>query len=1350
MAFNPELGSTSPAVLLDNAERLDKLVNGPAADVPDRGGDPLYSWRQMMAKNDEVRQNLIPLSKQYATLAAAQADIANIPVGSTTYYRSPDDSALAVEVMNVAGTLQPTGRKMPSQVAVDNSILISARLASDSAARQALLHGMSMPERRALAADFSQYLGQFAAGGSSVLNGSATCADMTLLNIQSFSTSFATAACILTITGAGRTLFRRGFFNGESLADGVLSTPFFDVSVRSALINSVTGNNSTATWVLEGTMRLPRAYSTSESRILRDRENRIAVGIASAAYTYTTDTITFDAATGVVRIVVAQGKMTSAGFENTAAGAQAYFWQTYGDLILSQKSTVTQQLPEYTLFFAEPGNITVATDQNCTATIQITKKLVLDTGAMLARAVAADLRSQNARYATDKYRDLVTALKDYKYHLGAVGNYGSSVNFSANFAGDSIFSLDKLSLSANIRRAVMSLVDAAGVASTVTLLEGESITGHTINSPYVDFVLQPVGIYSLSVNTDTGRTIFKIPVTLPGALPADSTRIIRDRTDYFGAYTPSTLYSGTTRGITYEAATGSLIMAVMSADVVLAGYALTTAGVIQYVTEKLAGYVFSQVSATVATRPFSNLFRASAGAVSLTTDTAVTLTGNFYGAKMSSDGLTTYQRYEAVVKNNSGSATGLRPVRVKCKFKAGEVPNDKCIVVTDIDGQVYPSQWAGEPDFNPRRGRTLSYWGDDSLRSGELLILDNLAAGQAKKYIIKAFPTEQTASSVNHTVQETSTSFLVTADDGTQVRFDSIVGWLPYKLNRDGMTYTAICQQLLIRLSAGAWSIFAVNYQDAKYTVISDGPVFTEVETMFTNGVAGDNQEISAGLLKFTYRTKIFRNGYIQIDAAVRLTTDMAANVLFGCMTRIQLNSTATKNIRNEYNAIWADNAVSRSVSIRWAGGDVIRDEAENATLGNRPPVAGLTATTSYLRFDGGWQAGAIYGSAKTTLGAPKNWTWTVGFSVHLNESVTDNVALSDVELNPVVGFAARSSVYPRVRQAALMSRLGNIVCGLSSWNDHDASATDNANGAFNTVTGDIVRLLHLRTGTFAGVYAKFQSWALAQYGGAGIASIHLGAPEAYQSLQFASRLVLPQLWWLYQLAVQEGDAAKQAELKTAIDRMAADCYTAFGAVGKANSNFYAAAFRAWTMAVATGTDPAGNYTAAMDMVDGQFSSPTYFAGVKNIITDNVVENVPKRMYLHYQMYAWNNYLVGCRIAGRTPVLDMTTFALNAISGYGGLREIDYCTAESRRGVPSTVAFMLYPLLHSVDNSCLEAAERMLDAFDEYGGANTNGQIKLWDLDYYSIVSTNFSDYTFACNIMADVWMQWWKDNNAL
>ncbi|MCD5755295.1 SGNH/GDSL hydrolase family protein, partial [Klebsiella pneumoniae] len=101
MAFNPPLGSTSPAVLLDNAKRLDELANGPAATVSDRAGQPLDSWRQMMAKNEALtqatRQNLIPLSRQYMTLSEAQADIANIPAGSTTYVRSQDGSALADE-----------------------------------------------------------------------------------------------------------------------------------------------------------------------------------------------------------------------------------------------------------------------------------------------------------------------------------------------------------------------------------------------------------------------------------------------------------------------------------------------------------------------------------------------------------------------------------------------------------------------------------------------------------------------------------------------------------------------------------------------------------------------------------------------------------------------------------------------------------------------------------------------------------------------------------------------------------------------------------------------------------------------------------------------------------------------------------------------------------------------------------------------------------------------------------------------------------------------------------------------------------------------------------------------------
>ena len=97
---------------------LDKVVTSTDLTYTDRLGGEHYTVDGIKAEGDKVveetRQNLIPLSRQYMTLAAAQADIANIPTGSATYYRSPDDSALAIEVINNAGTLTATGRKMPA------------------------------------------------------------------------------------------------------------------------------------------------------------------------------------------------------------------------------------------------------------------------------------------------------------------------------------------------------------------------------------------------------------------------------------------------------------------------------------------------------------------------------------------------------------------------------------------------------------------------------------------------------------------------------------------------------------------------------------------------------------------------------------------------------------------------------------------------------------------------------------------------------------------------------------------------------------------------------------------------------------------------------------------------------------------------------------------------------------------------------------------------------------------------------------------------------------------------------------------------------------------------------------
>ncbi|HFU1413357.1 TPA: hypothetical protein ACGQVP_005545, partial [Raoultella planticola] len=106
---DPVPSSAMPNVW-DNNATIDNFVNSPELTVTTRTGLERDTMAGMQKKSDdqrdqmavdgaavieETRQNLIPLSRQYMTLADAQADIANIPVGSTTYYRSPDNKALA-------------------------------------------------------------------------------------------------------------------------------------------------------------------------------------------------------------------------------------------------------------------------------------------------------------------------------------------------------------------------------------------------------------------------------------------------------------------------------------------------------------------------------------------------------------------------------------------------------------------------------------------------------------------------------------------------------------------------------------------------------------------------------------------------------------------------------------------------------------------------------------------------------------------------------------------------------------------------------------------------------------------------------------------------------------------------------------------------------------------------------------------------------------------------------------------------------------------------------------------------------------------------------------------------------
>ncbi|EOY3723655.1 hypothetical protein ACP4JD_004947, partial [Klebsiella michiganensis] len=270
--LNPPLGTTTPEIFLENVKRADRLVNGPAGTVDDRGGEPLDTWRQMMAKNDEVRQNIIPLSKQYMTLEAAQADIANIPDGSTTYYRSPDDSTLAIEVMNVSGTLQPTGRTMAS-----------GELVADIDQRISQVDGENITE---IHDDTGNIIGYLAADGRLFLPYLSNSVQ-DILNLLSG----------LLSSRSGTDIFRFGDGKNDTFiqsSDGKVYIPLLELSVQEE-INKLKKNASTSPSIASVDTRnqvgtaayivVPEGYLVDQIKWLRD--GVVIPGVTGHAYVLT-------------------------------------------------------------------------------------------------------------------------------------------------------------------------------------------------------------------------------------------------------------------------------------------------------------------------------------------------------------------------------------------------------------------------------------------------------------------------------------------------------------------------------------------------------------------------------------------------------------------------------------------------------------------------------------------------------------------------------------------------------------------------------------------------------------------------------------------------------------------------------------------------------------------------------------------------------------------------------------------------------------------------------------------------------------------------------------------------------
>jgi hypothetical protein len=110
------------------------------------------------------------------------------------------------------------------------------------------------------------------------------------------------------------------------------------------------------------------------------------------------------------------------------------------------------------------------------------------------------------------------------------------------------------------------------------------------------------------------------------------------------------------------------------------------------------------------------------------------------------------------------------------------------------------------------------------------------------------------------------------------------------------------------------------------------------------------------------------------------------------------------------------------------------------------------------------------------------------------------------------------------------------------------------------------------------------------------------------------------------------------------------------------------------------------------------------FMSTENVLKEGAEDTLTSNWWIHYQVFAYNNYLFGCTAADKSPAFDMRNLLIQSASPVGGFDEVDYCISESRRGSFNTLSFAAYPMLLSKSASMMNALSASIKLFSaEYG-----------------------------------------------
>lgn len=1330
---NPVPSSAMPDVW-DNNRVQDEILNSEELEVETRTGIMTPTWKGVLKKNEdqieETRQNLIPLSRQYMTLADAQADISNIPDGSTTYVRSPDGSTLADEYINNGGTLEATGRKMPSQVALENAtdpLKGPVHLLNESAGYFSE-HGSASVNT---ASTVMQRVSDIVASGTKLLN-----IDSNGVLVINKIVDASPPNITLTVKNNDVEILSLTVLPGETLQAGKVESPWFLVSTLGGKTPSqVIFQESVARIIftkedfpdIDGVDNTTGLYRAADKTYSFAPETAEGAPFSSVPCVANTNA-------GGVQFAIPVSLITDAGYPLTSEGVIGYFLAKYPELnIWCRPNSSDARRWHYNGLSLVPlssGSVEITVDSSVSAVdvsvyssplVKRASPVVVNEG--MFRNVAA-------------YRNLV-----YSGHTGEVGEVSSPVG--------SMLSFDSLSASTVAASGRLNiLVNEALAASVFFPGYGSVLSGDgSLIAPFDTFSLSECAQYRVAEITDTvARIQFILPPRISTAFNTITTEYLIDAS---GVFAPSTynVASNVTRNSV--SATTSLTprviqLCLMIADIVAAGYDYTdTASIETYAFELARRSQFLIYTGITKTMPDMGKYfsrELPAGRVSLTYENnncAGFLTiKNGQSLKPVDDGKYIFQ--SADILNDTAYDYSGFPLELKVRFEPGQVGPDNSLYLVDGDGNEIACQFADEFNPNLRNPANMGFNYDGSLACGSVLFYDDLPAGERKYYQLKAYSRPRLAADLPVITQDLST--LTIGFGGYTFTFDLARNW---QLNTVADPAGNVTRVQHGNFAAGyntavVQSAFLVN---PSARVVSVGPVFVEVETVAFNSALG---AVLPKTLKATTRTRIYKNGRLHFRSKFTAVDEIAVNMLWGTHGRISLPDFAiTPGEKRFFTLLHEDSHTGNlwTFCLLRGTGDTHRDGVQYGP--NRPNYWNVSNPSSgTTRLYGGWQFTSASDYSLLNWPVEKGWTWVTEFFVDPESRyTTENDMLTFIYNRPVGRFG--SPVYPGTLRRRLFRHFEDYCAGSMEWfRSPEAVPYGGSSSVTNRYychTWDIYQYYVYGKGSLQGVYTNFKLYCEAVW--QSFDNIGNAYTSGLMGLQFASRLVLPAFHWLYKAALRDGNEVIKASVSAAMTSLATairvylDTHDGVALVatdgGNGNSNSNATGMRALALAIWMGGDTDGSLRAAFDKCNTLLSGGSYNY-VTGVFTEKSGDVLNANNWLHYQAYAINNYLIACDLLGVTPALDMSNYFMQVQNGSGGFNEIPYSVSESRRGQPNTITFVTYPWIRTGRASAMVAMESAWQQFEEQHNSRTGMTQRIYD---FNPLTSSTARYEVSFNV---------------